>query len=138
MRILLSGLILSTLLAGPALAQDVAAGETVFRKCMSCHAIGEGAANKVGPELNALIGRVAGSHPDYNYSKAMVEAGTGGLVWTAETLAPFLTKPRDYVKGTKMSFAGLSNPDDVANVIAYLATFSPDAAAAPAAAPAAQ
>jgi len=103
---------------------DVAAGEQVFKKCMSCHAIGEGAKTKVGPELNQLIGRVAGSVEGYSYSDAMVAAGKGGLVWGPDTLTPFLTKPKDVVAGTKMSFPGLPKPEDVANVIAYLQTFS--------------
>lgn len=112
---------------GGALAQgDVALGETVFKKCTTCHAVGEGAKNKVGPELNAVLGRTAGTLEGFNYSQAMKDAGAGGLVWTPETLAQFLPKPRDFVKGTKMSFAGLAKPEDVANVIAYLATFSPD------------
>ena len=112
---------------GGALAQggDAALGETVFKKCMACHAIGEGAKNKVGPELNGVLGRTAGS-TDFNYSQAMKDAGAGGLVWTPDTLAQFLPKPKDFVKGTKMSFMGLAQPEDVANVIAYLATFSPD------------
>jgi len=112
---------------GSALAQggDAALGETVFKKCMSCHAVGEGATNKVGPVLNGLVGRTAGTFEGYNYSQAMKDAGAGGLVWTPENLAKFLTKPKDLVPGTKMSFAGLAKPADVMNVIAYLATFSP-------------
>ncbi len=110
---------------GGALAQgDVALGETVFKKCMACHAVGEGAKNKVGPELNGVVGRTAGSI-DFSYSQAMKDAGAGGLVWTPETLAQFLAKPKDFVKGTKMTFAGLAKPEDAVNVIAYLATFSP-------------
>ena len=144
MKVLALGLVMSALLVGGAYAQgDAAAGATVFKKCAACHAVGEGAKNKVGPELNNLIGRVAGTAPDFKYSKAMTDAGTGGLVWSAETLHEFLTKPRDFVKGTKMSFPGLKEQADVDNVVAYLASFStaPAAGAAPAdpaAAPAAQ
>lgn len=117
---------------GGALAQgDATAGEQVFKKCMACHAAGDGAKNKVGPELNALLGRTAGTVEGFNYSQAMKDAGAGGLVWTPETLAQYLPKPRDFVKGTKMSFAGLPNPQDIENVIAYLATFSPDFKPAP-------
>lgn len=113
--------------AGGAFAQgDAAAGETVFKKCAACHAVGEGAKNKVGPQLNNVLGRTAGTLEDFKYSPAMIKAGEGGLVWTPETLAEFLAKPKDFVKGTKMTFAGLPKPDDVANVIAYLQTFSPD------------
>ncbi len=114
--------------AGYAAAQDVAgdaeAGEKVFRKCMACHAVGEDAKNKVGPHLNDIFGRTAGSIEDFNYSDAMVAKGEEGLVWDAETLAAYLEKPRDYVPGTKMSFAGLRKEEERANVVAYLATFS--------------
>jgi cytochrome c len=113
--------------AGSALAQgDVTAGETVFKKCGTCHAVGEGAKNKVGPQLNGVLGRTAGSLEGYKFSPAMIEAGEGGLVWTPETMTEFLVKPRDNIDGTKMAFPGLPNPDDIANVIAYLETFSPD------------
>jgi cytochrome c len=145
MKIVALGLLLSALTVAPALAQgDPKAGETIFKRCASCHSIGEGATNKVGPVLNGVLGRTAGTAPDYKYSEAMVAAGQGGLVWTPETLTPFLHDPKATVPGTKMSFPGLKKDDEVANVIAYLATFSPDyqpgaapaAPAAPAAAPA--
>jgi cytochrome c len=112
---------------GGALAQgDVALGEQVFKKCTVCHAVGDGAKNKVGPQLNGVLGRTAGTLEGFNYSQAMKDAGAGGLVWTPETVGEFLTKPKDFVKGTKMTFMGLTKPEDVANVVAYLATFSPD------------
>jgi cytochrome c2 len=114
----------ATSLAGNALAQDAAAGEKVFKKCAACHTVGEGAKNKVGPQLNNVIGRTAGGVEGYKYSKPMIEAGGGGLVWEFETLAGYLANPRKFMKGTKMSFAGLKKEDDLANVIAYLATFS--------------
>ena len=124
-----------TFAAGSALAQgDAEEGKNEFRKCMACHAVGEGATNRVGPVLNDVFGRVAGTFEGYKYSQAMIDAGAGGLVWSDETLHQFLTKPRDLVKGTKMTFPGLKEPADIDNVIAYLATFS----TAPAAAPAAQ
>lgn len=114
-------------LSNPSLAAgDAEAGAAVFKRCASCHAVGEGAKNKVGPELNEVFGRVAGSLPDYKYSNAMVEAGAGGLTWTPETLAEFLHGPKDFVKGTKMSFAGLKTDEDIANIEAYLLTFSPN------------
>lgn len=139
MKVLALGLVISALLAGAAFAEgDAAAGANVFKKCASCHAVGEGAKNKVGPELNLLIGRTAGTAPDFKYSQAMIDAGAGGLVWSAETLHQFLVKPKDFVKGTKMSFPGLKEQADIDNVVAYLATFSTAAAPAADAAPAAQ
>lgn len=113
--------------AGTAFAQgDVPAGEVVFKKCMVCHSVGEGAKNKVGPVLNGVFGRTAGTFEGFKYSDSMIKAGEEGLVWTPEVMAEYLVKPRDYVKGTKMTFAGLPKPEDIANVIAYLETFSPD------------
>lgn len=126
MKFLALGLVVSALaVVTPAYASDVEAGEKVFKRCGSCHAVGEGAKNKVGPELNELYGRVAGSLPDYKYSKAMIEAGQAGLVWTPDTLGPYLEKPKEHVPGTKMSFPGLPNEKDIENVLAYLGTFSP-------------
>jgi len=122
-------------LAGPSLADgDAGAGEKVFKKCAACHAVGDGAKHKVGPELNDLIGRTAGSAADYKYSKPMIAAGEGGLVWDDTTLTEYLANPKGMVKGTKMAFAGLKKDDDIANVLAYLKTFSEETAAAPAAA----
>jgi cytochrome c len=115
------------LFQGAAQAQDVAAGEKVFKKCMACHAVGEGAKNKVGPVLNGVIGRTAGTVPDYTYSQAMKDAGAGGLVWNDETLHQYLEKPKEFVKGNKMAFPGLKKPEERDNVIAYLKTFSPAA-----------
>lgn len=109
--------------AGPALAQDadlVAAGKKVFQRCAACHMVGPDAKNRVGPELNGVVGRTAGSLEGYNYSDAMVDAGAEGLVWNEETLHEYLADPRAMVKGTKMAFAGLKNAEDVDAVIAYI------------------
>jgi cytochrome c2 len=125
MKRLALGLAIWALVAAPTMAEDIAAGETVFNKCKACHAVGEGAKNRVGPQLNDLFGRTAGTLADYKYSKPMIEAGEAGLVWTPETLREYLVKPRDFVKGTRMAFAGLPNPVDIDNLVAYLATFSP-------------
>ncbi len=105
---------------------EVAAGEKVFKKCKACHAVGEGAKNKVGPQLNDLFGRVPGSIEGYKYSKAMVAYGEDGKVWDQELLGPYLAGPKKVVKGTKMSFAGLKKEDDIANVMEYLKTFDAD------------
>lgn len=103
---------------------DAAKGEKVFKKCKACHQVGDGAANKTGPMLNGVIGRAAASVEGFRYSKALAAKGEEGLVWTEEEMAAFLTKPKKYLKGTKMAFAGLRKAKDRDNVIAYLATFS--------------
>lgn len=110
---------------GAALAEgDVAAGEEVFEfRCTMCHSVGDEVKN--GPTLINVIGRPAASLEGFAYSDAMKEAGQAGVVWDVETLTKFITKPRSVVNGSNMSFTGLRNPDDVANLIAYLATFSP-------------
>lgn len=113
--------------AAPAVALDpelVAAGEKVFKKCKACHQVGEGAANKTGPHLNALMGRTIGGLDGFRYSKSMAALGEGGEVWNDATLAAFLADPKGYVKGTKMSFRGLRKDADIAAVTAYLASFA--------------
>jgi len=111
--------------AGSALADgDAAEGEKVFKKCKACHQVGDGAANKVGPMLNGVVGKAAGSVEGFKYSDAMLAKGGEGMVWDEATLDAFLTKPKDVVPGTKMSFAGLRKEDDRENVIAYLKTFN--------------
>ena len=110
-------------------AQDAAAGAKVFKKCAACHTVGDSAKHKIGPQLNDLFERTAGSSEGYNFSKAMRAAGEGGLVWNDDTIAEFLTKPKALVKGTKMSFAGLKKDADKANILAYLKTFSGEAEA---------
>jgi len=105
-------------------AADVAKGEKVFRKCKACHAVGDGAKNKVGPMLNGVIGRSVAGVEGFKYSKVLVALGEEGKAWTEEELAAFLEKPRAYAKGTKMSFGGLRKEADRADVIAYLATFT--------------
>lgn len=105
---------------------DAAAGEKVFKKCQSCHVV-DSDKKKVGPTLQGVIGRTAGTVEGFKYSSAMVDAGAGGLVWNDETLAGYLADPKGYMKGNKMSFAGLKKEEDLANVIAYLKQFSPAA-----------
>ncbi len=112
-----------TAAAGRAEAQDATAGEAVFKKCAPCHVANEDK-NKIGPSLMGVIGRTAGTHPNFAYSKAMVEAGAGGLVWDEAHLTTYLHDPKALVKGTKMAFVGLKKDEDIANVIAYLKQFS--------------
>ncbi|MGI1661624.1 c-type cytochrome [Palleronia sp. KMU-117] len=102
----------------------IAAGEAAFRQCSTCHEVGEGAKNKTGPQLNDLFGRQAGSVEGFRYSKPFADAGAGGLVWTEETVHDFLMQPRDYIKGTRMSFRGFRDEADIAAVIAYLQSYS--------------
>ena len=102
---------------------DPEAGEKVFRKCKSCHQVGPDAKNASGPALNGIVGAPAGAADSYKYSNALTKAAEDGLVWDDSSLAAFLAKPRDFVKGTRMSFGGLRKQEDIANVIAYLAQF---------------
>ena len=96
---------------------SAAEGAKAFIKCSSCHSIKEGGANKIGPALWGVLGRTAGSVPGYKYSKAMLAYGK---VWSFEEMNGFLTKPKNWIKGTKMSFAGLKNAKDRAAVILYM------------------
>lgn len=98
-------------------------GEAVFKKCMACHAIGEGAVNKVGPQLNGVVGRKSGTVEGYSYTDANKNSG---LTWDEATLKDYLKDPRAKVPGTKMSFAGLQKPEDIDNIIAYLKQFGAD------------
>ena len=124
MRIRLGFLLVTMVaLAGPAAAGDPAAGANVFKKCLPCHAVGEGAPNKVGPELNGLFGRPAGSVPGYNYSQANKSSG---IVWSEEIFTAYIRDPRGVVKGTKMIFVGLKSDQEISDIIAYLKQFAPD------------
>lgn len=110
------------LIAAPALADgNPDAGKSVFIKCQACHEAEQGV-NKIGPTLKGLVGRKAASIADYKYSEAMAAKGAAGQIWDEATLAAYLPDPKAYVPGTKMAFAGLKNPQEVADVIAYLKT----------------
>ncbi len=97
-------------------AGDADKGARVWAKCKACHKLEEGA-NTVGPSLHEIVGKVAGTVPGFSYSDAMVNYGQ---VWTPESIYAFIANPRQYLPGTKMSFAGLKKPADKANVIAYM------------------
>lgn len=115
---------LALAVAAPAFAEgDAESGEKVYRKCKSCHMVGEDAENRLGPLLNGIVGAPAGAVEGFGYSDAITEKAAEGLVWTEENLAAYLAKPKDFIPGNKMSFAGLRKDDDIADVIAYLATF---------------
>ena len=117
---------------GPLLASaDVAAGEKVFKKCAACHTIEDGGANKVGPGLWDIIGHPVGAKDGFGYSAALTEYAAGGTTWDYENLNKFFLKPKAYIKGTAMGFAGLKKEKDRANLIAYMRTFSPSPVALP-------
>lgn len=103
---------------------DATAGQAVAKKCASCHNFGEGEANKTGPGLYGVVGRLIGSHEGFAYSAGMEEHKAAGDLWSYENLNAFLTSPKDFTPGTKMSFAGLKNPEERANMLAYLQTLS--------------
>ena len=96
---------------------SAADGVKVFKKCAACHSIAQGGGNKIGPALWGVLGRQAGAVTDYKYSKAMA---TYGKNWSFEEMNGFLLKPKDWIKGTKMSFAGLKKAKDRAAVILYM------------------
>ncbi|MBL8574837.1 MAG: c-type cytochrome [Hyphomicrobiaceae bacterium] len=112
--------------AGAAMAQDAAAGATVFKKCMACHKVGEGAKNAVGPHLNGIIGRAAASVEGYAYSEpAKAKAASTGE-WSVEEIVEYLVDPAAFYKGpSKMTFK-LADETERKNVAAYLATFGAD------------
>ena len=96
---------------------SAAEGAKVFKKCAACHSIAEGGKNKIGPALWGVLGRQAGSLPDYKYSKAMAAYGKK---WSFEEMNGFLIKPKDWIKGTKMAYAGLKSEKERAAVILYM------------------
>jgi cytochrome c len=106
-----------------AAAQDVAAGEVVFRQCAICHSIGPGAQNKIGPELNGLDGRHSAAVANFNYSDADKNSG---IVWGEATFKQYIADPRAMIPGTKMPFAGLKDPKQIDDLWAYLKQFNAD------------
>ena len=108
---------------GVAVAQDVQKGETSFKKCLVCHAIGSGAKNKIGPELNGLDGRKAGTVPGYNYSDANKNSG---IVWDEATFKEYIKDPRVKIAATKMTFPGIKNEQEINDLWGYLKQFDAD------------
>jgi len=118
---LAAGLIVAGGLAASANADgDAVKGASSFSVCKACHRIGADARNSVGPELNGVVGRKAASLPDYSYSSALKASG---ITWDEAKLTAWLHSPRALVPGTKMTFAGISKDENIANIIAYLKTF---------------
>lgn len=108
---------------GSASAQDIKAGEKSFAKCRACHQVGETARNTVGPKLNGLFGRTAGTIEGYNYSPANKNSG---VIWTEETFAKYIQNPRAFMPGNKMAFAGIKNETEITNLTAFLKQFDAD------------
>ena len=107
--------------ASAAAAGDAEAGAKLFSKtCGGCHSVGENARGGFGPQLNNVIGRLAGTTPDYQYSDAMRNSG---VVWTREMLAAYIEAPKKVVSGTRMIFWGISDQEKIDNLLAYLETF---------------
>ncbi len=106
---------------GPQLASaDTAAGANVFKKCASCHNVEAGGSNKTGPNLWGVVGAVPAAHEGFKYSAALTAYGAEGKVWDFEALNRFLTKPKAYIDGTSMGFAGLNKEEERINLIAWL------------------
>jgi cytochrome c len=126
-KLTLSALVIiaSSAVASAALAQDAAkgdpaAGKTSFNKCLACHAIGEGAKNKVGPELNGLDGRKSGSAPDYSYSDANKNSG---ITWNEAQFKEYIKDPKAKIPGTKMIFPGIKNEKEINDLWAYVSQY---------------
>ena len=113
----------TVVLSGAARAQDAAAGEQSFKKCLPCHSIGEGAKNKVGPELNGIDGRHSGAAPGYSYSEANKNSG---ITWDKAQFLDYIRDPRAKIPGTKMIFPGIKNETEAENLWAYLSSFGAD------------
>ena len=119
--ILAAALIAASTAAG--LAQDVEKGANSFKKCLICHSIGPGAKNKIGPELNGLDGRKSGTVAGFNYSDANKNSG---IVWDEATFKEYIKDPRAKIPGTKMTFPGIKNEQEINDLWAYLTQFDAD------------
>jgi len=123
LKSLLAVAFLAATLSPAAAAGDAKAGERVFLKCRACHQVGEKAKNVVGPELNGLFGRTAGTAPGYSYSEANKASG---IVWDEANFREYIADPRATIPGTKMVFAGLKKEQEDDDLVAYLKTFNAD------------
>ena len=112
-----------TATASGAMAQDAAAGKTSFNKCLACHAIGENAKNKVGPELNGLDGRKSGTAEGYSYTDANKNSG---ITWNEKEFKEYIKAPKAKIPGTKMAFAGITKESEVDNLWAFISQFDKD------------
>ena len=120
-------LLLLVVLVGPVHAnnsKDVERGADLWSRCKGCHAIGIGARNKAGPQLNGLFGRAAASIEGFRYSKSLQRAGADGMIWDVRTLDAYLENPKSLVSGTRMVFPGLNDAGERRDLLAYLKTYS--------------
>jgi cytochrome c len=115
--------IVSAAASSAVLAQDVAAGKTSFNKCLACHAVGEGAKNKVGPVLNGLNGRKSGTVEGYSYTEANKNSG---ITWDEAAFKDYIKDPKAKIPGTKMVFAGIKNEQEASDLWAFLAQYDKD------------
>ncbi len=106
--------------AAPVHAQDAAKGQAIFNRCRACHAIGPGAQNKAGPQLNGVVGRKAAAVAGFDYSDAMKAQGAAGLVWTEAKLAAYLQSPDAFLPGGVMAFAGVKDAGQLKDLLAFL------------------
>jgi cytochrome c len=120
--------VLTTGISSQSLAQEQAAGEVVFKQCNICHQVGENARNEVGPVLNGIIGRKAGTAPGFEYSPGFK---TANLVWDDGSFREYIRDPRSMFPATKMVFAGLKDDRKIADLLAYLKSFAADGKRAP-------
>lgn len=133
--------LMASLIAAPVKADpigDEEAGKDLYSMCSGCHQVGADARDRIGPHLNGIFGRRAAAHDGYRYSNSMQRAGADGLVWTFETLDAYIENPRALVSKTRMSFGGMKDPEDRANLLAYLRTYSDSPANIPEAEPTAR
>ena len=116
-------LVAASTAASGALAQDADAGKASFNKCLACHAVGDGAKNKVGPVLNGLDGRKSGSIEGYSYSDANKNSG---ITWNKDQFLDYIKDPKAKIPGTKMVFAGIKNEKEANDLWAYLTQYDKD------------
>ncbi len=127
MRLVLASALVLAAATGSAYADpDVAKGETVFKKCMACHAIGPDAKVKVGPPLNGIVGAKWAHFEGYAYSQDIKDGAAAGKVWDEATLNDYIENPKHLAPKGKMAFAGVKNEEERKDLIAFLAQFKPD------------
>ncbi|RBI74541.1 cytochrome C [Roseovarius sp. TE539] len=141
-RSTISASLVALFAAGPGAADEIGdadRGAEIFEMCAGCHEVGKGAENGIGPHLNGIFGRRAGAVAgDYYYSEGLERMGADGLVWHLDTLDAYIENPKALVSDTRMSFGGIEDPEERADLLAYLRRFSDDPANIPEADPTAR